>query len=186
MLVNLGKIHELFGDNFGGDHTEYEHGIPGLANSSVRLYPQAGLRSAGHFQATGLMKNFYPHVEALNRRLRQQADGEDDDDRLGRCPIFGVGCQGYNAVMHSTRGYGAQHHEAQQGVVTAALGGHFVIEGTSGLDHWKKVLQDCSHNLPHKVFELKISNEGITRDLRLENVYVVDMTALKEDDRSGE
>ena len=138
ILINLGTIHQLFGNNNYHHNTVYQHGLPGSQKSSITVYPQAGLRSAGHFQASSLMANFYPHIESLNHVLR------DDDNNNGqaRFPIFGVACQGYNSVMHSTRGYGAQHHEAQQGIVTVALGGRFTCEG-HGQEKWKKFTQNC-------------------------------------------
>jgi hypothetical protein len=175
VLVNLGTIHELFKPNHSDD-TLYLHGLPGPQNPKVNVYPQAGLRSAGHFQASGLITSFYPLIEQTNVMLR--ANNENP------FPIQGVACQGYNSVMHSTRGYGVQHHEAQQGLVTAAIGGQFACD-KSGQEKAKKVRGHLRRSLPHELFDIKISNPTIKRDLRLENVFVVDVTALKEEDQRG-
>lgn len=176
-LVNIASINELFGSNHAGDQTHYLHGLPGPLNPSVTVYPQAGLRSAGHFQASGLMSGFYPRIEAMNQVLREGPDA--------RFPIQGVACQGYNSAMHSIRGNGVQHHEAQQGLVTAALGGRFACD-LQGKESCKKYVKMCNNMLPHRLFDLKISNAALKRDLRLENVYVIDLTALREEDQSGE
>jgi hypothetical protein len=177
VLINIATIDDLFKPNHA-DTTVYRHGNPGpKKNPQLSVYPQAGLRSAGHFQASGLMTSFYPLIEAMNELLR---DGED-----ARFPVKGVACQGYNNVMHTTRGYGVQHHEAQQGLVTAAIGGQFACDqkGRAKCDTFSK---SCNRALPHRIFDRKISNNAIKRDLRLENVYVIDMTAMREVDRSGE
>lgn len=179
VLVNLATVNELFKHNHADD-THYQHGRPGPDDPAVYLYPQAGLRSAGHFQASGLMSSFYPFIELLNEALRDVPDDEDDSRR----PIEGVACQAYNSVMHHTRGYGVQHHEAQQGLVTGALGGRFASD-EDGKAKCRELVRKCNSCLPHRAFERKISNQDIKRDLRLENVYVIDMTAIREEDRVG-
>ena len=176
VLVNLGSIHELFKTNHSDD-TFYLHGRPGPTKPKVHVYPQAGLRSAGHFQASGLMTSFYPLIERTNEMLR-----EFPEDLF---PIEGVACQGYNTIMHSTRGYGVQHHEAQQGRVTAGIGGKFACD-PSGKEKAKRVRNSLERCLPHTLFERKIHNASIKRDLRLENVYAVNVSALREEDQRGE
>jgi hypothetical protein len=175
VLANISTVKTLFTQNFL-DETYYRHGLPGPQNPSVTVYPQAGLRSAGHFQASGLMNSFYPFIERINELLR---DGPD-----ARFPVQGVACQGYNSVMHNIRGYGVQHHEAQQGLVSAALAGRFACDN-SGQAKSTKFSKLCNHGLPHKNFERKINNDNIKRDLRLENVYVINMSALRQCDRRG-
>jgi hypothetical protein len=83
-------------------------------------------------------------------------------------------CQSYNSVMHSTRGYSVQHHKAQQGLVTVAIGGRF----DTGEEKYKKVKASCQCSLPYNLFNLKIANQAIKRDLKLEKVYVVDINAI--------
>ena len=94
VLVNLGSIHELFKPNLSDD-TLYLHGQPGPTKPKVHVYPQAGLRSAGHFQASGLMSSFYPFIERTNEMLRK------DPEVL--FPIEGVACQGYKAGAYMQR-----------------------------------------------------------------------------------
>jgi hypothetical protein len=175
VLVDLATVNELFRTNLVGD-TVYRHGLPGPQQATVTVYPQAGLRSAGHFQASGLMTSFYPFIEKISEFVREGPDST--------FPIKGIACQGYNSVMHSTRGHGVQHHDAQQGKVTAALGGRFATGPTEKKKH-EKFVRDL-HTLPHILFDRKIRNPGIKRELRLENVYAIDMTKIGEEDQSGE
>jgi hypothetical protein len=177
VLANISSVNELFRPQYNDD-TIYPQGLPGPHNPSIYVYPQAGLRSAGHFQASGLISSFYPHIEDLNQRLR------DNLNPHGGTPIMGIASQGYNSVMHSTRGHGVQHHEAQQGLVTAAMGGRFTT--TKMKDRSRQFVNTCNNSLPHKRFDLKINNNALQRDLRLENIYVIDITALRREDRGGE
>lgn len=199
-IFDLTSIAHHFTGTPADDSISYQFGIPGSNNPKLSIYPQAGLRSAGHFQADGLMDNFYPRIETINQLLREDwVDSDDDDDSdhnmhlndnephtCPRFPIFGVASQGYNSVIHTTRGYGAQHHEAQQGLVTAALGGFFSCGADIRTERkWKHVKNSIHWDLPHEKFDQKISDLDLTHDLRLENVYAIDLFALKEGRRNG-
>jgi hypothetical protein len=145
-------------------------------------YPQAGLKVAGHFQAGGLMKKFSPFVKAVNQDL---IEDEDEDSILTSPPIVsGIACQGYNAVMHSTRGNSAQHHDAQLGLITGALAGSWA-KGAPAERTAHRLSERCSHQLPHASFAEKIENDQILRDLRLENVFCIDVQALKAEYQNG-
>jgi hypothetical protein len=157
----------------------------------VYTYPQAGLKIAGHFQANGLMQNFLPLLKQINSDLDRVDDDDDDDSSMDDTPeqrektvVHGLACQGYNAVMHSTRGDSAQHHDAQLGMVTGALAGSWatgdVPERTA-----RKLRERCSRQLPHACFSEKIKNDNISRDLRLENVFYIDVAAMKRDAQDG-
>ncbi|KAF9442204.1 hypothetical protein P691DRAFT_789934 [Macrolepiota fuliginosa MF-IS2] len=148
------------------------------------FYPQAGLRRVGHFQASGLMAQCYPLVSEIDRSLRPQDD--DMDGMHGdKGVVFGISSQGYNAVMHNTRGRMAQHHDAQVGLVTGALAGAWVPPNSSSGGKAARLLQKCTHKMPHDAYSNKIKDPAITRDFRLENVYYIDMDGLPEGDRDG-
>ena len=86
--------------------------------------------------------------------------------------------------MHYARGRGAQHHDAQLGLVTAALAGTYATsekEKRIAAEHQ----ESCQQNLFHERFENKIKEADITRDLHMENVYCMDMLAFKPDYRTG-
>jgi hypothetical protein len=184
MLMNLTHVKELFDSSQeDDDHLEWDDDDERI---DAYVYPQAGLKTAGHYQANGLMRPFKRFLKEVNQSLRDP-DGSEDGRRTPagtRQVVYGIGSQGYNGVMHSTRGHSAQHHDAQLGMITGALAGSWAQGEPS-----KRVargLQDrCGHQLPHKAFEEKIKNPNIVRDLRLENVYYVDVREMQDDDRNG-
>lgn len=180
VLMDLRHLDDLFvsGDLFS-DSTSYN------------VYPQAGLVTAGHFQADGLMAAFLPLLNNLNEDI-QLHDNPDEDDPLAvrdslSPPIIGMGCQGYNALMHATRGRCAQHHDAQRGLVTGALAGSWAKTPTDKQTA-KSLLQKCKHRLPHLEFRQKIANnkdQPLDCSLRLENHFVIDMDRLDPRYRNG-
>ena len=159
---------------------------------SFDVYPQAGLVTAGHFQADGLMPAFIPLLHKLNSDIQLDANDLDVDDPFGPQdslppPIIGVGCQGYNAVMHATRGRCAQHHDAQRGLVTGALSASWANTPLHKLKA-RSLIQQCNHRLPHVEFRTKISNNNddpLDCSLRLENTFVIDMQRLHPEYRNG-
>lgn len=98
--------------------------------------------------------------------------------------IHGVSSQGYNAVTHHTRGRTAQHHEVQVGMVTGALAGAWATSGSNKTTA-DKLEEDCRWKMPHESFAEKIRKPGIARDLRLENVYWIDIGALQKKHQNG-
>jgi hypothetical protein len=196
-LLDVKDLQELFmpdelflpddEDEVDGD----DHGYTGIT-SGYHAYPQAGLQRYGHFQANGMMNPVKPFIKEINEQLRvrnrsDSGNREDEDDAPEMSPhppVTGVATQGYNSAMHYARGRGVQHHDAQLGLVTAAIGGTYAVSAKE-----KRIAlarqQSCRHNLPHERFNNKIHEAEITRDLRMENVYCVDMLAIKPEYRSG-
>ncbi|KIL64797.1 hypothetical protein M378DRAFT_178583 [Amanita muscaria Koide BX008] len=185
ILVDLRHVKELF-------HLSYDEAamlVDHFSPVEAYTYPQAGLKIAGHFQANGVMRPFFPFVEKVNKVLSQEKDS-DSDDGMNHTPppitkiVHGVASQGYNAVMHSTRGDSAQHHDAQLGLITGALAGCWA----SGRTHEKtarRLQRRCAFQLPHVSFSQKIENPEILRDLRLENVFYIDVSQMQPEDKNG-
>jgi hypothetical protein len=155
------------------------------------VYPQAGLRTVGHFQAKGLISGCYPLIRRINRRITNLTpdnmdiwDDEHNDNIADTPVIHAIASQGYNAMMHHTRGRTAQHHEVQVGQVTSALAGLFA-KSPQHINVSKRLLRTCQQALPHQAFAEKIHCPAISTDLRLENVYYIDMKALRQDQRNG-
>lgn len=86
--------------------------------------------------------------------------------------------------MHRIRGADTQHHEVQTGLVTSTLGGAWATSNGSKLKA-AKLADRCSQALPHHSFAEKIRDRDISRDLRLENVYYIDIDALDVQKRTG-
>ena len=154
------------------------------SDTPFAVFPQAGLVTVGHIQAEGLVAPFLPLLHQLNSKVGTQDDDHMGEDNLDiatqRTPIIGIACQAYNSVMHNTRGRRAQHHDAQRGLVTAALAGGFAK--TDGNIRKAKVLQtQCNNRLPHLEFKQKIANNNdqpLDCSLRFENTFVVHMDQL--------
>ena len=157
---------------------------------SLDIYPQAGLITAGHFQADGLMPAFIPLLHKLNSDIQLDANDSDVVDPFSPQdslpPIIGVGCQGYNAIMHATRGHCTQHHDAQRDLVTGTLSASWA---NTPLHKQKarSLIQQCNHCLPHVEFRMKISNNNddpLACSLHLDT-FVIDMEWLHPKYRNG-
>lgn len=186
-LINFQQLHTLFVNEEDDLDMAEEH----PRHTPFTVYPQAGLKTAGHFQAKGLMTPCYKLVDRVNQALAAQANNDDDDDNvdmdwqpIDRPAICGIASQGYNNVMHHTRGRRAQHHDAQLGLVTSTLAGGWATTPKSKQQAGVLAVK-CQHSLPHKTFAAKIMNPSLQRDLRLENVYSIDLHVLRRRQRTG-
>ena len=183
-MVDFKNLYTLFEPDI---HLDYARAGPSQPESSYFAYPQAGLVTAGHLQAKSLVSDFYPLLEHINTGILG-AEGEGAADELlveaPKWPVYGVSCQIYNAVMHHTRGFGSQHHEVARGMVSGALGGQCVPK-TASSGKAKHLLERLQYKLPHEEYEIKASNVEVSKDLRVENVYWVDLDQFPEEDRNG-
>jgi hypothetical protein len=191
ILVKLRDIGELFTSNeleptADGEWDEYR-------TTPYHVYPQAGLKDYGHVQADGVMNLFHPYIQKINEKAglfriehpnQEDDDNEEGDDILMRIPLNAISSQIYNRSMHTIRGPGVQFHDAQRGLVTSTLSGSFA-QSASEKATAKAQSRTCAHSLPHERFREKIAFEGMERELRIENVYVVDMRSVKPSWRSG-
>ena len=202
ILVNLRQVHELFtleNDDVQGTEDAPDDLSPGVP---YFVYPQAGLKDYGHFQANGIISKILPFLNGLNDHVRSRHhpsgnhhgnNNDDDNDNDSDTafhpnntlnPIVGISMQAYNAVMHFTRGHGVQHHDAQLGMVTAAVAGSYAVDKKQANIAITKIDQ-CKYQLPHKRFESKIEDPDVPRDLRLENVYSINVQAIRPEFRDG-
>lgn len=210
VLIKSENLQTLFTHSINdSDNDDGEDG-PHMTQVPFTFYPQAGLRTVGHFQANGLIAPCYPILAKINKSISaasqpppapREDDVEMDDEDLGggerleaadadselvpqKTVVHPISSQGYNAVTHNTRGRTAQHHEVQTGRVTCALAGAWAT-GHANTNIAYDVSMGCDIKLPHDAFADKIKNPEISRDLRLENVYWIDMNALSMDHRDG-
>ena len=190
-LLDVKNMKELFMPDLEEEACA-DQGYTGLT-SKYYAYPQAGLLRYGHFQASGMMNPIKPFIKEINKRLvveHGDRDDEDDNNSMNHPdmsphpPVTGVATQGYNSAMHYARGRGVQYHDAQLGLVTAALAGTYALTAKEKRIASEKQ-QACKHRLPHEQFNHKINEPAITRELRMENVYCVDMLAIKLEYRTG-
>jgi hypothetical protein len=187
VLMNLYYVSSLFKDGFFDD--SYDELFDDIQASSVKYYVyfQAGFIIAKHFQANRLVSNFQKQPNQLNARIlldyHPKQDSNTDTHQL--VPIIGIGCQGYNVLIHCTQGLRSQQHDAQKGAVTAALSGFWATMG-GGMDNIAHHLKlQCTHQLPHQTYDCKLADQQINRDLHLKNIYAIDVHALLEIFRNG-
>lgn len=183
VLVDFNKIQTLFESEVDW---RYLRAGPDAQTSKYFAYPQAGLATAGHVQATSLIPDFYPLLERVNVNILKLLHEDEEDDVLEplRWPVYGISTQIYNAVMHHTRGKGSQHHEVARGMVSGALGG-LCMPNTASSKDAKRLRRHCHIQMPHESFEAKASNENLCKDLRLENVFWIDFDEIPDPSRDG-
>ena len=86
--------------------------------------------------------------------------------------------------MHNTRGQSCQQHSVVLGNVTAALAGHWAAS-TPLSTKVDRFLRSCDNMLPHDQYKHKVNDRPIYRDLRLENVYAINLDSHNPAKRTG-
>lgn len=201
VLFDLGQIAQQF-EGVGDNRLDAEEDVP----VSCTLYPQAGLRTVGQWQATGVTDSFCRVVSGVNasihnsqRRHRwddanrgneeESEDSESDEEDLPAMygAVQAIFSQGYNIVVHRSRNQGKAHHDAQQGRLTAAILGTYALSDK----HREKARKQRDHlalGLPHERYDRKIADPMDANQppcARLENVYVLRYDRLPEAMRNG-
>lgn len=185
MLFNLRTIHELF------QKTELleEDDDQDQPLTPHYLYPMAGLKTVGHFQANGLMTPFLMKLKELNKGLKERyREGDEDDieaDLLtGYGPLVeGIASQGYNMLSHRVRTQG-RYHDVQLGQITAAFCGTHATPGAN----WTKgerFFDQCEDWLPFDRYHEKTKDTLIDTSIRIENVYRVSLRRLPYGAKNG-
>lgn len=202
-LLSLRHLGQLFAE---ADDDGADFYVPGTsANRAVTydVYPLAGLRCAGHCQAHGIPGGFIPRIDKLNNMIHELREAEEsgdedssddsdiyEDNRPRRKqrnnaasphpPVEGISFQGYNTASHYTRGRKVIHHEVQCGIVTGELAGTWATTNEGRKKAGTFNVKNRT-TLPHERFELKLKNPSMETDLRVENVYVLDVRTLPSD-----
>lgn len=202
LLVNLETIPQLFSSYVAHDeHLDFDADIldQDVEGPQINVYPQAFLRKYGHLQSPSVLphfKHFIKKVQAnitLRRRghrLDEEDDADDEDEAVngpneGR-PIppalLTSGCQFYNEISHRIRP-NAGLHEVQQGRITSALAGAYA-QGTGKHVH-SCIMRHCGLSLPHQRYNNSIKSDSVPRDLRLENIYILQLDSIDPGKRNG-
>ncbi|KAG2335701.1 hypothetical protein BDR05DRAFT_953879 [Suillus weaverae] len=205
LLVNLETISDLFTsyipayDDMAVDADAFQG--EQISTPSVSIFPQAFLRTMGHIQCDAVLPHFAPFIAEIRRsttRRPQPVDLNNDeplpdehdlfgdrlDDDHSRIPpvLIPSACQFYNEISHRIRPSAALH-EVQQGRITSALAGAYGNAATN-ITH-KARLRECKMSLPHQKYDNKIGLDDVPRDLRLENIYIIQCESLKPEKRNG-
>lgn len=186
MVFDLHRIHELFQIDDVPDRPGH---IDDPHITSHYVYPMAGLRTLGHFQAGGLMTPFTQKLKELNTRVRQMYNQDDEDDieadlLLGYSALIeGIASQGYNMLSHRVRS-ASRYHEVQVGSMTAAFAGTYHGSEASK-NHAARFRDTCHQALPFERYHEKISGLDVDTSTRIENVYRVDIRRIPLAHRNG-
>ncbi|KAG2335563.1 hypothetical protein BDR05DRAFT_1006676 [Suillus weaverae] len=203
LLVDLETIPQLFSSYVPHDEHldldvdmldfDEEHG------AKIKVYPQAFLRKFGHLQSDSILPHFKTFIKKVQanitrgrRRPNRMDDGDDNDDvdddvgvingNLIPPAIIATGCQFYNEVSHRVRP-NAGLHEVQQGRITSALSGAYA-RGTGKRVH-SAIMHNCRLTLPHHRYNNSIKLDNVPRDLRLENIYILQLESMDPAKRNG-
>jgi hypothetical protein len=99
--------------------------------------------------------------------------------------VTGIACQGYNKMVHRTCGNSGEQHDAQIGLVTSALTGSYATTDKIKCVHDMLRLR-CAKNWLHERFANKIqTTSAMNHDLRLENIFCIDLCRLHSDACNG-
>jgi hypothetical protein len=195
ILIDLRTIGNLY---VQGDDPDFQEEPATL----VSAYPQAYLRSYGHIQASGIMWPFHRILDGIQanvgkpvQRLSSDDDSDDshnedselesDSDSPRMKAVFGIGSQGYNELSHRIAPR-AGAHDVQKGMITAALAGAYTLPHDGlGQRSARRHFDDCARMLPIDRFKAKISHADCPRALRMEQIYYVDIFALKKGKATG-
>jgi len=171
IFFSLRNLHALFENPFADSDDDAV--IPHY------VYPIAGLHDVGQFQAHGTFHCFVPLLRLLNQDLSQQ---NENPHFPGSC-VRAIFSQGYNASAHRVRTQ-ARFHDVQRGMITAAFAGS-CVSGPSNKRKATDLFNLCETSLPFERYNSKVANSIIDQSIRLENVYVIDLSKLSPAQRNG-
>ncbi|KAI0069402.1 hypothetical protein K474DRAFT_1714289 [Panus rudis PR-1116 ss-1] len=189
-MLNLRKILNLF-RGFGildaqRAIEEFGAGFDEDRCSEVKhyAYPMLNLHHIGHFQADGPICAFQVIIHGVNTGLH----GLDVTAAIHphHEVVKSIASQGYNCMAHSYRADGAQFHEAQRGIYTAAAAGSYAPSNHRTAKTLRKSLRrKLEAGTPHERFMEQVTGDAVDTSLRLENIYVIDMDRLPAEKQRG-
>jgi hypothetical protein len=193
--LNFDQLHELFTPDLDpaariNDDEDIIMADPLAADERPKLryyiYPQALLKTHGHIQANRLVSSFDSVLTDVNRSIVIRNDHLRQDHlqyRDAPDPLTGVSFQAYNEAMHRIRPL-AKYHDVQLGLITSNLVGTY-SRSEKSKSTAEQLFKRVKTKLPHDKFSDKINTDGLSRNLRLENVYTLDLFAMNPPMRTG-
>jgi hypothetical protein len=191
ILLDLRTIETLF--TTGGDDDLYSHGDNNDIDSNavrVQLFPVAFLHKYGHVQANGVMPAFRRTMREVNDTIGSSSHRESDSDSgedgeyiPDSVAVHPVSSQAYNELSHRIAAR-AGSHEVQHGRLTAALAGAYATTPKTRTIA-QKIQAECNNLLPFDRFQHKIDVENCPRAIRVEQVFYVELSAMRSSMRNG-
>lgn len=183
ILVRLDTVAELFERSSRSEEdsdSDLEEGEGRERPISVSLYPQSYFKELGHVKANGVTTAFRKVVEEIDRSVR--------DSNSGGRALAPVSSQFYNQLSHRVA-QRAGSQEVQRGDLTAAMARGYPGYNLTAQSRGDRLFEECCNMLPSdRHFALvkeADSNGNIASDLRVENVFTLDMHRINAGDRNG-
>ncbi|KAI0683652.1 hypothetical protein BC835DRAFT_1310967 [Cytidiella melzeri] len=182
-LFNLRTVNEFLQGFAGEDDMDVDNNLAPTA-AGIQFFPQAFLGSVGHYQAEKLPVPFYPILRRISRTIglnnnNNNNNNFDNDAPLAQ-PVIGCSSQAYNTAFHRIR-FRTSSHDAQLAQVTAFGAAPFATS-TKEKEKSAKLTQRLEdYGLPFTRLKAKLADAALNTNIRLENVYHVDLAAIHDD-----
>ncbi|KAI0683852.1 hypothetical protein BC835DRAFT_1310846 [Cytidiella melzeri] len=160
-LFNLRTVNKFLQGFAEEDDMDVDNNLA-PTSAGVQFFPQAFLGSVGHYQAEKL-----PISRTIGLNNNNNNNNFDNDAPLAQ-PVIGCSSQAYNTAFHRIR-FRTSSHDAQLAQVTAFGAAPFA---TSTKEKEK--------------LKAKLADAALNTNIRLENVYHVDLAAIHDDFRTAE
>ena len=184
VMINLQAAPTFFREHADSDipAVENHEAPPTDSHPALQVFPQAFLGNKGHYQASRLPQPFNRMIRMISRNVVIN-DNVDEDDFYS--PISGASSQAYNGVMHRIRNRVATH-DAQRAYLSGLAGSLFstVKKDVETGDKLAAAMKGGNH--PFDLLEAKINSDNLNTDLRMENVYHLDMSLIRNEYRRAE
>lgn len=201
ILLNLNTIDQMFNNVHEIIEPCYVNAEVYRSTDSVAKYPMAFLRSIGQIQARQPLPLLAQPLRTVNNTIARREE-PSDDEHIQAAPhefnengdmiepahppmhaVFGTSIQMYNRMLHFVAPR-ANEHEAVCGHLTAAKGGFFAQSSTDK-ERARRARNKIQFHLPHMRLQQAALSGHVSKDLRIEQVYVMDFDKVHPDHQNG-
>ncbi|KAI0682677.1 hypothetical protein BC835DRAFT_1424143 [Cytidiella melzeri] len=186
-LFNLRTVNEFLQGFAEEDDMDVDNNLA-PTSAGVQFFPQAFLGSVGHYQAEKLPVPFYPILRKISRTIGLNNNNNNnnfDNNAPITQPVIGCSSQAYNTAFHRIR-FRTSSHDAQLAQVTAFGAAPFATS-TKEKEKSAKLAQRLEdYGLPFTRLKAKLADAALNTNIRLENVYHVDLAAIHDNSRTAE
>lgn len=180
MMINLATIAEFFDNAIHTiddlDDDELNAPAENCPSGDLHLYPQAFLGNKGHYQAGRLPTCFRRVIRRINTVVVAQ---DEEEGQPANYPITGGTCQAYNTVMHRLRTR-TSLHDVQLAEQTAFAA--CALAGPSEKQKYEALRVKLSEKgLAFTRLEDRLESDGVSKALRMENNYDIDLKLLRNE-----
>jgi hypothetical protein len=195
LFLALEKAKTLF-----RNHPVSTRELPYVRGNNVDKYPIAHLPNIGCIQTRQPLPLFHPIVQRINRRIGRVITPDEDEhipelevdedgdiinhDGVQKHPIFGTHTQCYNLSTHHFAPR-ANEFRVLHGQVGAAASSWFPLNATTR-QRGQTAVQKIAAHLPFEALEAQIESGNVPTMLRLEQVFVVNLSDMDDQYKTGQ